>query len=587
MIFRLSTISLLIVLAIAYNARTQNIPGNPTVHGNFQIDAQTYHPDEALGITDSLLQGKMMGMNSYGDIRFSMWRFNAGIRYEAYMPPLDGFDEQYQGHGIPYWFVEYGDEKLQVTAGHFYEQFGMGMILRSYQDWDLGYDNSLNGFRVKYNPVNGLYFKGLIGTHRYYWEPFKDNNRGVVRGLDGEMVFNDIFNALKEKKTRIILGGSFVSKYEKMRTKSMVIDTIRYEYQLPHNVASTAGRITLLRGGFNFYTEYVHKFNNPSAFNNFIYKDGQALLSSLSYSQKGLGIYVAAKRIDNMSYKSRMTELEDVLDINYIPPLTKQFVYSLENIYPYATQMDGEAAIQGQVVYTIPRGSKLGGKYGTKLEFNYSRVHGLDKQPVADGIPVDSTGTLGYKAPWFSFGDLYYQGINFTFDKRIGRLFKLTLEYLQSIYNIAVIEEHPGKKVYSHVFLADFTWKINTTNSIRFEGGLLCIPEYYIATSLKDPIPKLKKKDDPNLDKGDWAMFMVEYNIAPKWFFSIMDQYNYGNPDKDMRLHYYTASVAYVQGPHRFALAYGRQREGLICVGGICRQVPASSGFTINVSTSF
>jgi len=552
-------------MATAYNVRSQGIPGNSTVHGNFQVDAQTYHPDGALGITDTLLQGKTMRMNGFGDMRFSMWRFNAGLRYEAYLPPLAGFDEKYQGHGIPYWFVEYGDDKLQLTAGHFYEQFGMGMILRSYQDWDLGYDNSLNGFRVKYNPVNGLYFKGLIGTQRYYWEPFKDDNRGVVRGLDGELAFNDVFNALKNKKTRVILGGSFVSKYEKMRTKSLVADTNRYEYQLPENVASTAGRITVLRGGFNFYTEYVHKFNNPSAKNDYIYKDGQALLSSLSYSQKGLGIYVAAKRIDNMSYKSKMTEL-DVLDINHIPPLTKQFVYSLENVYPYATQMNGEAAIQGQVVYTIPRGSKLGGKYGTKLEFNYSRVHGLDKQPVADGIPVDSTGTLGYKAPWFSVGDFYFQSIAATYDRRIGKSLKLTLEYVYIDYNIEVIEGHIGEEmVHAHEYNVDLTYKVTPTKSLRFEYEHLFTKQ----------------------DRGDWVMFLVEFNIAPRWFFSVMDQYNYGNPDKAMRLHYYTASVAFVQGPHRFALAYGRQREGLICVGGVCRQVPASNGFTINVSTSF
>jgi hypothetical protein len=559
-------LSLLTLIISTIAVRSQEIPGNPTVHGNFQIDAQTYHPDEALGITDSVLQGKTMRLNGYGDIRFSMWRFNAGIRYEAYLPPLAGYDPQFQGQGIPYWFVDYGDDKLQVTAGHFYEQFGMGMILRSYQQWDLGYDNSINGFRLKYSPVTGLTFKALIGTQRYYWERFENDNRGIVRGFDGELTLNEAFNALKETKTRVILGGSFVSKYEKMRTKTLVADTNKYEYQLPENVASPAGRISIFRGGFNFYTEYVHKFNNPSAFNNYIYKDGQALLSSLSYSQKGLGVYVAAKRIDNMSYKSKMTELNNVLDINYNPPLTKQFVYSLENVYPYATQLNGEAAIQGQVIYTIAKGKKLGGKYGTKLELNYSRVHGLDKQQVSDDIPVDSTGTLGYKAPWFKFGDLYFQSIALTLEKKMGKKIKLNLEYVYIDYNIDVIEGHPGAEmVHAHEFNIDFTYKLTTTRSLRIEYEQLITKQ----------------------DRGDWGMLMLEYNVAPKWFFSIMDQYNYGNPDKDMRLHYYTAAMAFVQGPHRFSLAYGRQREGLICVGGVCRQVPASNGFTISVSTSF
>ncbi|MBP6871267.1 MAG: hypothetical protein KBC43_04615 [Bacteroidales bacterium] len=557
-------ISLLMMGAAGVRAQENSL--NPTVHGNFQFDAQSYMTDEALGITDSVLQGKSMRMNGYGDIRFSMWRFNAGIRYEAYMPPLAGYDQQYQGQGIPYWFVDYGDEKLQVTAGHFYEQFGMGMILRSYQQWDLGYDNSINGVRVKYSPVAGLNFKALIGTQRYYWERFEDDNRGVVRGFDGELMLNDAFKAMKEKKTRIILGGSFVSKYEKMRTKSLVVDTVKYEYQLPENVAAAAGRLTISNGGFNFYSEYVYKFNNPSAYNNFIYKPGEALLASLSYSQKGLGIFVAAKRIDNMSYKSKMTELNNVLDINYIPPLTKQFVYSLENVYPYATQLNGETAFQGQVVYTVPKGTKLGGKYGTKFELNISRTHGLDKEPVEEGIPVDSTGTDGYKAPWLSLGDLYHQSISATMEKKMGKKMKLILEYVYIDYNIAVVEGHPGAEmVHAHEYNVDFTYKLTPTKSLRVEYEQLLTKQ----------------------DRGDWAMLLVEYNVAPKWFFSVMDQYNYGNPDEDMKLHYYTAALAFVEGPHRIALSYGRQREGLLCVGGVCRQVPASNGFTLNVSTSF
>jgi hypothetical protein len=556
------------VLALFHfsGVNAQEVPGNPTVHGNFQIDAQTYHPDEDLGITDSVLQGKELRMNGYGDVRFSMWKFNAGIRYEAYLPPLAGYDPQYQGQGIPFWFVEYGDEKLQVTAGHFYEQFGMGMILRSYQQWDLGYDNSINGFRVKYSPVAGLSFKALIGVQRLYWEPFADDNRGIVRGFDGELMMNDAFDALKDKKTRIILGGSFVSKYEKMQTKTLISDTTKYEYQLPANVASAGGRVSISNGGFNFYTEYTHKFNNPSAFNNYIYKDGQALLSSISYSQKGIGVYLAVKSIDNMSYKSKMTELNTVLDINFIPPLTKQFVYSLENVYPYATQLNGETAFQGQAIYTIPKGTGLGGKYGTKLEVNYSKVFGLDKQAVAENIPVDSTGTLGYKASLFSFGDLYYQSVAAEVEKKMGKKMKLILEYVYIDYNVEVIEGHPGEPmVHANEFNVDFTYKLSATKSLRLEYEQLLTKQ----------------------DKGDWAMVLLEYNIAPKWFFSLMDQYNYGNPAEDLRLHYYTAAMAFVQGPHRIALSYGRQREGLLCVGGVCRQVPASNGFTLNISTSF
>ena len=97
----------------------QNIFDQANVHGNFQIDLQTYHPDSALHISADDLQGKTLRLNGYGDIRYSLGKFNAGLRYEAYLPPLAGFDPQYEGHGIPYWFAEYAGDDLQITAGHF------------------------------------------------------------------------------------------------------------------------------------------------------------------------------------------------------------------------------------------------------------------------------------------------------------------------------------------------------------------------------------------------------------------------------------------------------------------------------------
>jgi len=80
---------------------------------------------------------------------------------------------------------------------------------------------------------------------------------------------------------------------------------------------------------------------------------------------------------------------------------------------------------------------------------------------------------------------------------------------------------------------------------------------------------------------------LLEYTIAPRWFFSVGNQYNYGNPVQDKRLHYYNASMGYTHHSSRIALTLGRQREGIVCVGGICRYVPASSGLMLSITSSF
>ena len=63
-----------------------------------------------------------------------------------------------------------------------------------------------------------------------------------------------------------------------------------------------------------------------------------------------------------------------------------------------------------------------------------------------------------------------------------------------------------------------------------------------------------------------------------------------GGSDSDdpaEKIHYYNIGSGYAFGANRFALNYGRQRGGLICVGGVCRFVPESSGFTANLILAF
>jgi len=312
---------LLLLAFLPVVAFAQDILSGGKVTGNMQVDAQVYSEDSKLGITDSTLNYKKFGMNGFANILYTNGDFKAGIRFEGYLNPLIGFDPRYEGVGIPYWFAGYKLGALEITAGHFYEQFGSGLVLRSWEEWTLGYDNNIYGFNAKFSPVNGVTLKGLVGVQRYFWEPYEANNRGIVRGVDGDFYLNDIFKSMTDAKTKLTLGGSFVSKYENPPTMTFsrdsaytIIDEFgdttnwtkktTYEYNLPHNVGSWATRLNLATGGFNLYAEYAEKANDPNATNNYIYKKGQALYSTISYSRKGLGLFLSAKWIDNMSYKS-------------------------------------------------------------------------------------------------------------------------------------------------------------------------------------------------------------------------------------------------------------------------------------------
>lgn len=538
---------LLLLLLAIFTSYTAKLHGqglnNGEIHGNFQLDAQYYNPDSAIGAQP--VPEKFL-MNSFANLIYTNGDFSAGVRFESYLNTMLGFDPRYKGTGFPYKFATFNRDNFSITVGNYYEQFGSGMIFRSYEERGLGYDNAMEGVRVKYTLLKGIHIKGLIGKQRYYF----DLGKGIVRGIDGEVALNELVTEFAEKKTKIFFGGSFVSKYEVDQ------DPI---YVLPENVGAWAGRVKVNHGGWSFFSEYAHKINDPSSVNNYIYKKGGGLLVNTSYSQKGLGINLSGKVIDNMNFRSDRTAQNNDLLINFLPALTRQHTYNLAaTIYPYATQPNGEMAYQGDITYTIKKGSKLGGKYGTTVLVNYAAANGLDSTTLASG--------LGYKADYTKLGKVYYKDFNVEIQKKVSKPLKFTLFYANFVYNKDVAQGKVNEGfVYANIEVLEFTYKFNDKHALRME------------------LQGLQTRQD----MGDWATIVAEYTISPNWFFSTVNQYNYGNPNEDSRLLYPIGQIGFIKNSTRVTLGYGRQRAGIFCIGGICRVVPASNGATISISSSF
>lgn len=551
---------------------------NSQVSGSFQIDGQYYMVDEAIGITEQYIKNGVgkFGINGFGKINYSLGDFSAGLRYEAYLPPMSGFRTELEGCGIANYYASYDNGTIGVTLGDIYDQFGVGFIFRTYEEWSLGYDNSLRGMRAVYRPAQGVTLKGVYGKQRYYWAPYgASETRGLVRGIDGEWSLNQSIKAMNNAKFRATIGGSFVSKYQKNTNTT---------YYIPENVGAFAGRVNLGYGRFTFTTEYAYKINDPSVFNDYIYKEGQALLSSLSYSKKGLGIILQVKRVDNMSFKSDYQATENDLGINFIPQINYTHTHSLPAMYSYAIQPLGEMAAQLQVNYTIPKGTVIGGKYGTKISLDFSQVNDIQKNYIYNedgGI----NGTPGYTSNFFAIGDdIFYRDFNIEIERRFGKKWKVIAQYINMLYDMEKIEQHEdAPEVNANIAFVDVSYRITNKQSIRLELQHLWDDINKNNTLEADVIGHA----DNYKKRGNWAAALIEYSIAPKWFFAVADKYNYGNPIEANRNHYYTASVGFIKESTRITLTGGRQSEGMVCVGGVCRVVPASSGFSLSITTSF
>lgn len=550
-------LSIIIATLIPVQLFSQIFQSAPHLSGSMQVDAQYYLADTLIG-TENVPERILM--NAFTRLNYQQGPFNAALRFESYLNPLLGFDNRYEGSGLAFRSISYRSDLIDITAGNFYEQFGNGMILRSYEDWNLGLDNSLDGLKVHLRPTSGVVIKGIYGRHRYFW----DVSPGIIRGADAELHLNDVFGNLAEQTTRVTVGAGIVSRYQK---DEFILHSPGLRFVLPLNVAAASGRINISGRNYFVTAEYARKINDPSVVNGFIYKYGQAMYVSASYFRHGFSLLMAAKHTDNMSFKSRRTETGNVLDINFLPPLTRQHTYSLAAMYPYATQPNGEIAVQGQLIYTLRRGSNFGGKYGTTLSVNYSRVHDLNRRAIADTIPIGARGTEGYRAAIFDFGDRkFFDEISVLLSRRLTRNLKISLQYLNLFYNIEVIQGRAGSEdVLASIWVADLQYRFTPTLALRTELQHLATQQ----------------------DKGDWLSALAEFTLAPRWFFSVGNEFNYGNPDEEARIHYYNVSAGYTHHTTRIAFSYGRQRAGVICVGGICRFVPASNGLRLTVTSSF
>ena len=495
--------------------------------------------------------------NTYFDLTFNAPYLSVGARLQVTEWPLPGFENDFKGWGVPYIWATGSYKWAQLTVGDFYQQFGSGLVLRSYEERSLGIDNAIRGGRLKLNPIDGLSFTALGGKQRRYW----DWNDSWVWGGDVEWSFNETFRNAFNPKFGWSMGFSYVGKYE--GDEDIFTPNMNYKLNLPNKIAAFDVRTKFRIRNFNILAEFATKSSDPNADNGYIYRPGTAALLSATYSSKGFSAFLQAKRSDNMSFRSKRSMVGVSSFINHMPAFTTTQTYALAAMYPYATQPDGEWAFQGEVRYNFKRKTPLGGRYGTQVRVSGSYIAGLNRNYPDPSNPVNVIGSDGAGAAFWEMGQTFYADANIEINKKLTKNLSLTLFYLYQNYNQAVVEGHGhnGDMVKSNIFVLEGQWKMSKKCQLRWEMQ-------YLQTKQ---------------DRGDWIAGLVELSVAPDWMFTITDTYNIG----ETNLNYYSALVTYTYKANRFQVGYGRTRAGYNCSGGVCRWVPASKGFTIAYNYNF
>lgn len=566
------------------------------ISGGLESNSQWYLNDKEREITHP---EDPFRSNNYLFLKANYGRFTVGTQVEAYeKQALLNYNPAFEGTDFSLYFANYRSEKIDITAGHFYEQFGSGLLLRAWEDRALGINTAIRGAKVNVKPFDGVSLTALYGRQKSGFDVSKADIFGVNTDLDLATIFN-------QDNFGLTAGFSYV-----LRDQAVAKDAFDPEQQNPPSISehtgAYSGRLGFSKGGFYISSEYNFKEEEPvletTAINYNFNKPGNALLLNLGYSERGFGIDATFRRMENMVFlsdrepviygpeKLSITYNDRVL--NFTPSLTKQHHSNLANIYVYQAQNKvfidpdgikkaGEIGGQFDVFYNFEKGSTLGGKYGTKVALNVSNWFNLDADystrnvAIGTGDDAYNINVNDYDAKFLGGAEKYFSDYNLEISKKFSKDFRGNLMYINQYYNNQYIQGTAQKNVIkTNILFAEGVY--------TFAGGkaLTVGAEHMWADN----------------DRGNWASLLLEYNHNANWSIFAMDMYNYGY-DKDAQLidgeidtfkiHFYNTGITYTKNSSRFSIAYGRQRGGLVCAGGVCRFVPASTGVSFTITTSF
>lgn len=546
------TILLTMCLALAsYSAQAQfdNTKGN--LSGSFETNTTYYLNDQQL--TDAMtyfgqnlpeVPDGRFGSNNYLKLDYTYGRLSVGIQLEGYMPSLMGYDLGDYGMGKKFMlankYIKWQDDNFSFQVGDIYEQFGSGLVFRSYEDRALGFNNSLEGVMGSYNFNNYVTLKGIYGRPRLY-DYYADS---WIRGGDLSLSINEMFHTYDFLMS---IEGSYVNRTQ---DKDLIQD-----YVTTVNTNFYSGRLNLDWNGLRVSGEYVYKSDDLPELSHGKMEKGNAILAEVAYNAKGLAILGTFRRIEYMgsplTYKNKDGQLSPAdlgsgNTMNYIPGLTRQYTYLLTNLHPYQIYALGEIGGQFDAFYSFR--SKTNRMKRWNFHLNFSTYYAL---------PHTETGNGAYKKMW--------SDLNFDVERQWSKKLKTTFLYSWQQLN----PDHGAKEVpfNSHIFVYDMTYKFNSKHSLRGELQYLIGDDHEYGRD----------------NEGDWAAVLLEYNLAPDWSIYVSDMYNV-----DMtKVHYYNAGFSYTKGRTRIQLSYGRNKAGYICSGGVCRYTPAYTGFNLSVTSSF
>ena len=532
---------IIIFLFLPVLLHSQDEASRGAVRGGLESNSAVYLDDPAIGPAPA-----RWGSNNYLKLDWQRDSLSAGLQAEWYPQALAGYPSELKGAGLTGLYFDWQGRLVQLHAGSFFQQLGSGLLMRSWEDRDLGLNNCITGALASFHTAGRAFeAKAFGGFPKYGLWP---STGSAVAGLDLSL---DLISAFAPESSHSLrLEGSVTDRIAREVEDGVSFLAHTAGFNLPVHTPGWSARMFYAWEGFSLKAEYVGKGSDfyaeqlPGAHEQYRLKPGNAQLVEASAAVGPFSGSITLRRLENMTSRIFNTTASPSIanTLNYLPSLCMQQTYLLAGLNPYVTYADGEAGLQGDLFWNFRRGTALGGRYGMRLHICGSWIEAL---PFA--LPDRETSHLAYR------------DINIDLERRWNRSFK-------TILFVSIQENSPthgNRKATNaqNVFVIDGLYKFSPTASLRMELQYLYSQEL----------------------TRDWMAALAEFSLAPHWSITLSDMYNHGSTG----VHYFNVGAAYSVSSFNISLQAGRNREGFVCSGGVCRWQPAFSGAVLRVQWSF